>query len=198
MLSLPDDWNYSISGLVKLSKDGKDSVMSALTELEKFGYLTRIRMTNEKGQFNGIEYNIFEEPQADNAFAENQNSANQKAENQNSENPPQLNTNKLSTKNNKIIYNINNYIDILDTIPDEHLRNLYCYFLDNRNTMGDPLTVKGLELLIERVRELAGLDIDRQKALLRTAVINNWKNVYPKGEQPVENEVLNNLKSFYE
>lgn len=51
MLSLPDDWNYSISGLVTLSKDGKDSVMSALAELEKFGYLERKRVTNEKGQF---------------------------------------------------------------------------------------------------------------------------------------------------
>ena len=38
MLSLPDSWNYSVSGLVKLSKDGKDGVMSALSELEKFGY----------------------------------------------------------------------------------------------------------------------------------------------------------------
>lgn len=198
MLSLPDDWNYSVSGLVKLSKDGKDSVMSALTELEKFGYLTRIRMTNEKGQFNGIEYNIFEEPQTDNSFAGNPISGKENAGNQNADNPRQLNTNKLTTNNNKIIYNINNYIDILDTVPDEHLRNLYCYFLDNRANMGDPLTRKGLELLMERVRELAGLDLMKQKELLRTAVINNWKNVYPKGEQPIENEVLNNLKNFYE
>lgn len=197
MLSLPDDWNYSISGLVKLSKDGKDSVMSALTELEKFGYLTRIRMVNEKGQFSGVEYNIFEQPQAENPIAEKQNSGKQNSGNQNADNPPQLNTNKLITNNNKIIYNINNYIHILDTIPDEHLRNLYCYFLDNRNMMGDPLTVKGLELLMERVRELAGLDIDKQKALLRTAVINNWKNVYAKGEEPVANKELNDLKSFY-
>jgi hypothetical protein len=63
MLSLPDDWNYSISGLVTLSKDGKDSVMSALAELEKFGYLERQRITNSKGQFNGVEYNIYEQPQ---------------------------------------------------------------------------------------------------------------------------------------
>lgn len=46
MLSLPEDWNYSLSGLVSLSKDGKDSVMAALAELEKFGYLTRTRTTN--------------------------------------------------------------------------------------------------------------------------------------------------------
>lgn len=197
MLSLPDDWNYSVSGLVSLSKDGKDSVMSALTELEKFGYLIRVRMTNEKGQFNGIEYNIFEEPQKDNPTAANRITDNQHKEKQNTENQPLLNTKQLNTKNNKIIYNINNYIHILDTIPDEHLRNLYCYFLDNRANMGDVLTVRGLELLIERVRELAGLDINKQKALLRTAVINNWKNVYPRGEEPVENTELNKLKEFY-
>ena len=198
MLSLPDDWNYSIAGLVALSKDGKDSVMGALAELEKFGYLYRVKTINEKGQFNGIEYNIFEEPQAEFAVTEKQITEKQKAAKQDTEKPTLLNTNKLNTKNNKVIYNINNYIDILEGIPDEHLRNLYCYFLDNRNIMGDPLTVKGLELLIERVRELAGLDIDKQKALLRTAVINNWKNVYPKGEEPQTSADVEKLRKIYE
>lgn len=197
MLSLPDDWNYSISGLVKLSKDGKDSVMSALSELEKFGYLHRVKTTNDKGQYSGIEYNIYEEPQAEFSVTDKQNAEKLKADKQDAEKPPQLNTNSLNTKDNKLLYNINNYIHILDTIPDEHLRNLYCYFLDNRNMLGAPLTVKGLELLIERVREIAGLDTDRQKALLRTAVINNWKNVYPKGEEP-KSSAADELKKFYE
>lgn len=197
MLSLPDDWNYSVSGLVKLSKDGKDSVMSALAELEKFGYLHRSKVTNAKGQFSGIEYNIFEEPQADFPLADNPISENEKAENPTAENRTQLNTNSLNTNNNKIIYNINNYIHILDTIGDSQLRNLYVDFLEMRYHMGQPLTVRGLELLRERIRELVGLDITKQKQLLRTAVINNWKNVYPKGEEPVENEELNKLKNFY-
>lgn len=196
MLSLPDDWNYSVSGLVKLSKDGKDGVMSALSELEKFGYLHRVKLHNEKGHFSGIEYNIYEEPQKEFPSAENPISDKPTSEKGNSENPPQLNTKKLNTNVNKVLYDINNYIHILDTIPDDHLRNLYCYFLDNRNTMGDPLTVKGLELLIERVREIAGLDIDKQKALLRTAVINNWKNVYPRGEED-KSAALNELEDFY-
>lgn len=197
MLSLPDDWNYSVSGLVKLSKYGKDGVMSALSELEKFGYLHRIKLQNEKGQFTGIEYNIYEQPQEDFAVADNPILANQKADNQDADKPTQLNTKALNTNSNKVIYDINNYIHILDTIPDEHLRNLYCYFLDNRNMLGAPLTVKGLELLIERVREIAGLDIDKQKALLRTAVINNWKNVYSKEEEP-RASAAEELKKFYE
>ena len=180
MLSLPDDWNYSVSGLVRLSKDGKDSVMSALTELEKFGYLIRMKTHNEKGQFNGIEYYIYEQPQQENPVADNPISGNQNAGKQNAYNPPQLNTKALNTKGNKVIYDINNYIHILDRVADSQLRNLYCDFLDNRNRMGEPLTVKGFELLIERVRELAGLDTERQAELLKTAIINNWKNVYSR------------------
>jgi hypothetical protein len=63
MLSLPDDWNYSVAGLVTLSKDGKDSVIAALAELEHFGYLVRRQLYNDKGQFNGVEYCIYEKSQ---------------------------------------------------------------------------------------------------------------------------------------
>ena len=41
MLSLPENWDYSIRGLTTLSKDGRDAVMGALQELEEFGYLVR-------------------------------------------------------------------------------------------------------------------------------------------------------------
>lgn len=91
MLSLPNDWDYSIAGLATLSKDGKDSVMGALKELEQFGYLTRTRLTNEKGQFDGYDYDIYEEPISTKPYSENPNT----------ENPTQLNTNKIITKKNK-------------------------------------------------------------------------------------------------
>lgn len=198
MLSLPEDWNYSVSGLVKLSKDGKDSVMTALSELEKFGYLHRTQLTNEKGQFNGIEYHIYEEPQKEFPTAVNPISAKENAENEDAGKPPQLNTKALNTKGNKVLYDINNYLNILETIPNDRLRNLYCDFLDNRNRMGDPLTVKGFELLIERVRELAGLNEEKQIELLKAALINNWKNVYAAGQTEPAAAELDELRRFYE
>lgn len=103
MLSLPETWNYSVAGLVSLSKDGKDGVMSALGELEKFGYLSRKRVQNEKGQFSGVEYHIFEVPQVEKPISEKPIS-----DNPNAENRPQLNTNKIKfLKNKKINNNIN-------------------------------------------------------------------------------------------
>ena len=39
MLSLPDDWNYNMQGLATLSRDGIDSVRSAIKELEHMRYI---------------------------------------------------------------------------------------------------------------------------------------------------------------
>ena len=90
MLSLPKDWDYSINGLANLSKDGKDSVMSTLNELENFGYLIRTKNINEKGQFDGYNYDIYEKPNTDKPCAENPNTDNQ----------TQLNTIIINNKNN--------------------------------------------------------------------------------------------------
>lgn len=46
MLSLPENWDYSIAGLATLSRDGRDSVNAALQELEKLGYLVRTKASD--------------------------------------------------------------------------------------------------------------------------------------------------------
>ena len=209
MLSLPEDWNYSISGLVTLSKDGKDSVMSALGELETFGYLERTRMINSKGQFSGIEYNIFEEPQTKNPVEDNPILDNPILGYTNAENPPQLNTNKLNTNNNKIIKESNTKVDIdifediLKDIVNVELRNLYVDYIEMRRIKNKPLTKRGLKMLITRCERLSGLNIREQKTMLEAAIINNWNSVYILNEIKEEREEnkqrkLTELKEFYE
>lgn len=97
MLSLPDEWDYSIRGLVTLSKDGKVSVMNALSELEEFGYLKMTRAHDEKGRFAGYDYDIFETPYSENPYTEKPDTDNPYSENPYTENQPQLNTNTLNT-----------------------------------------------------------------------------------------------------
>ena len=201
MLSLPDDWDYSVSGLVKLSKDGKDSVMTALAELEKFGYLTRSQMVNEKGQFSGVEYNIFEEPQQETAVPENQNSAFQISEKSNSEKPRQLNTNSINHLKNKDIKELSTkdgapisdeiYDILLAEIEDDELRDLYMDYVLMRNE-NSPLTPKGLKMLIARGFRLSEFNPSVHKSIVETAIINNWLNIYaPKPEEKVSrNSVL--------
>lgn len=194
MLSLPDDWNYNVSGLVRLSKDGKDSVMSALGELEKFGYLKRQRTTDQKGKFSGIEYDIFEQPQRDNPIA-----GNPISENSHSENPPQLNTKELNTNesNTNKVY-IEDYLHLFEDVRDNELRNLYVDYIEMRRNIGAPISVRGLDMLKNRNERLSNLDVELQKALLEAAIINEWKNVYLPNEQDIQNNnTLAKLKRFY-
>ncbi|MCD7854437.1 MAG: helix-turn-helix domain-containing protein [Clostridiales bacterium] len=62
MLSVSDNWEYTIKGLATMSKDGVDSVATALKELEGCGYVDRRRNRNEKGQVTDTEYIVYEMP----------------------------------------------------------------------------------------------------------------------------------------
>ena len=92
MLSLPDDWDYTLSGLARISLEGKDAIRAAVVELEKAGYVTRSRVRNEKGHLLGTEYVIREQP----VF-----SAEPALEEPASENPTLENTTQLNKDKNK-------------------------------------------------------------------------------------------------
>ena len=62
MLSLPEDWDYTMKGLARICKDGIDSISGGIRELEAHGYLVRARVRNENGQLGSIEYTILERP----------------------------------------------------------------------------------------------------------------------------------------
>ena len=63
MLSLPEDWDYTLDGLSRLFSDGIDSIRKGIHELEEHGYIVRRRVRDENGQFSHNEYIIYETPQ---------------------------------------------------------------------------------------------------------------------------------------
>ena len=63
ILSLPENWDYSVHGLSYICKEGADAIRQAIWELERAGYIFRSRVRNEKGQLKNAEYVIYEEPQ---------------------------------------------------------------------------------------------------------------------------------------
>ena len=58
MLSLPENWDYTLKGLATICKDGIDSVRKGVSELEQHGYLTRRRIRGANGQLGDIEYDF--------------------------------------------------------------------------------------------------------------------------------------------
>lgn len=122
MLSLPENWDYTLRGLSAISKEGVDAISEAVKELERSGYVIRNRKRDERGRLSGTEYLIYEDchmnsqpaqdapkpekpkqenPRLENPVQEKPVQENPKQEKPEQENPAQLNTNPQKTKKSK-------------------------------------------------------------------------------------------------
>lgn len=97
MLSLPEDWDYSVDGLCYLNRENLTAIRSALKELKERGYLTVTKQYPNATESGRIEYvyDIYEQPQ------ESQPKEKQGVENLHVENVTQTNNRVLNT-NNKV------------------------------------------------------------------------------------------------
>lgn len=62
MLSLPENWDYTLAGLSHINRESKDAIRTALQELEKAGYIIRERERDSQGRLRGADYIIHESP----------------------------------------------------------------------------------------------------------------------------------------
>ena len=62
LISNPEDWDYTLSGLSKINRDSKASIKSAIYELERAGYIYRTRERNKNGQYGQAIYTVIKKP----------------------------------------------------------------------------------------------------------------------------------------
>lgn len=96
IMSLPEDWDFSINGIVAVIKEGRESTSSTIKELINAGYCTREQCKGDKGRFKGYDYTFYEEPKAGTPLTDCPES-----ENPLTDNPTQLNTNLINPLSNK-------------------------------------------------------------------------------------------------
>ena len=123
MLSLPEDWDYTMKGLSLINRESIDAIRTAVWELEKAGYITRQQNRDGKGKMADMIYTIYEQPQPrteqpdksapglGNPVLENPTSDNPTLGNPTLENPMQLNKD-ISSKEKSITD-----VSITDPIP---------------------------------------------------------------------------------
>ena len=123
MLSLPENWDYTLKGLSLINRESIDAIRTAVWELEKAGYITRQQNRDGKGKMADMIYTIYEQPQPrpeaaeeeqpglENPVLENPTSDNPTSENPVSGNPMQLNKD-ISSKEKSITD-----VSITDPIP---------------------------------------------------------------------------------
>jgi len=133
MLSLPEDWDYSLAGLCAISKESRDGIRSILKELQEHHYVEIEKVRGDKGYF---EYNylIYEVPhfievetQLTNPDMENPHLDNPNVETTTQINTNIINTNKQIDKDDKTISSF--------FIPEEH--NILTLELVNRGYINE-------------------------------------------------------------
>ena len=116
MLSLPEDWDFTIAGLSYINREKIDAIREAIHEPEKAGYVIRTRERDDKGRLRGADYIIYEQPQqpaSDLPVLDNP-----MLENPTLENPTQLNKDISKTDLSKKINQLRIYqIPILSSKP---------------------------------------------------------------------------------
>ena len=198
MLSLPDTWDYSISGLVAICKESETAVKSTLNELKSFGYLVVTKKMPDETESGRIEYvyDIFEHAKTGKQGAEKQGVENLGVENLEVEslgveNVRQLNTKEANTYKSNTDKSTTNkkkegkravYDEIIESYTDNaELRSALVEFVKMRKMMKKPLTNKALSLLLTSKKGLDGLaSTDAEKIdIVNQTIMHSWQGFFP-------------------
>ena len=122
MLSLPEDWDYTLAGLSHINREKIDAIREAVRELERAGYIQRSRERDDKGRLRGADYVIYEQPQdapptLDLPTLENPTLDNPTQEKPTLENPTQLNKELSITEKSNTDLSSTHSIPILSPDP---------------------------------------------------------------------------------
>ena len=185
MLSLKDDWNYSINGLVAISKESKKAVQNSIKELELAGYVRRTKMQDAKGKFY-YKYEVFMTPRKKEVSPQPPFGCTDKGC---TEKAPQLNTNKLNT--NKYICKketpeeeapktkIKSYEEIIkEQVEHPEVKEALIEFTKMRMIKKNALTNHALELCIKKLRRLSQDPLE-QKEIIENSLRNGWNDFRP-------------------
>ena len=182
MLSLPDDWNYSIAGLVAICKENETAIKSTLKELQEFGYVSVEKIMPDKTESGRIEYiyNIFEKPKQEDKKqgVENLPLEIQRVENQVQSNTNKTNTNKTNTKekkkNNtkKDFSNLVIEICLKNDIEDDKSIELIEQFLTE-------MKIKTKGAIEANIAKVAGKTFEIINKCIQTSYERNYKYITP-------------------
>ncbi len=218
MLSLPDNWSFSIKGLSSLCPDGKDSIRAGIENLERYGYLTRKQARDDGGSFSGYNYYIYSDPsenedyhpEAEEAESGDLNggpplSENPTTVNPTSDNPTQYITNESSTQESstrqsitEVIKNIKDSESAMDqkTYSGEEIMSWdYEEFYNHLNKEENEAFLKLYEASIKgEIRTCKDSLIEYFKKMM----IRGWKDASGRKIRNIEGYVRRNFELYVE
>lgn len=166
MLSLPETWDYSISGLVAISKENETAITTALAELKNNGYLIITKLMPNQTKSGRIEY-IYDIYEAPKQAGKKQDLENLPLEILQVEKRKQINNNdKINTKNNIIKHIYGEYKHV--RLTDEEYKKLI-------EEYGETPTKDAIKYLDEYI-EMKGASYKNHNLVLRKWVYEAVKS----------------------
>lgn len=187
MLSLPDEWHYSVKGLKAICLESINTINGILQELEENGYLLRNRIYCN-GKISEWEYVIFESKEKKKLYLENLDIKNEDIENEDIENQDienedvykytkQLSTKELSTNKSSTKEKKETYVSILnDYTQNEELKESLQSFIEMRKKIKG-FTVNAFKLNLKKLDKLA-IDDYTKIEIVNRSVMNSWKSFF--------------------
>lgn len=167
LLSLPDNWDFTVAGLRKILPDGKSAIYNSLDSLQNAGYLTKEQTRGEHGVFAENIIKVHETPHP--PFSEKRVSDNRLPEKRVPGNRAQLNNNRLNTQElNHPSINQEDAMDRIDIYTDIVKSNIDYEYLLNDNPYKKEMLEEILNLIIEtiavprRTVRIAGVDYPQE------------------------------------
>lgn len=199
MLALSDDWQYSIKGLCAICQENETAIKSALEELKGCGYLvvTKKLPTKENGGRISYKYDIYEVPQIQQG--EKQGVEFLGVEFLGVENHVQLNNQYTNTSNTKTSNKTKEEKErrtersIDDVIAEQNieLQEPLQDFVKMRKAIKKPITTKGLELAVKKLRQMAKSTAEAIE-IINQSIMNSWQSFYALKENTTYSRKENN------
>jgi hypothetical protein len=175
IMSLPDDWDFSVSGMNSIMQEGKTFIYSCIEELESFGYLDKKRKRNQQGKIIGVEYYFYETPINKGL---NPQSGFPYVDKPNVDNQPQL-----STKLNKDLSKEKDISGFQENTP-----------LDSSKDLSKDQTID-FDLLLKFFNQVTGKKIRKVIPKAKKGFISIIKSGYSKAD--IKNAIINCYKDEY-
>lgn len=199
VMALPDEWNFTIGGIVGLLKEGKSSVYSTIDELKEHKYCTVEKLRNEKGVIIGTGYSFYEHPYSENPDVENPYLENPYTENRDME--KEQNKEKVSPtppikeikkekdfKEDKEKINFKekkkkNDVELPDYIASEY-RDVMLEWLEYKKERRETYKSRGLKQCYDKLIKFSNGNPDIALEIIHTAMSNNYSGFFPIKNTP--------------
>lgn len=203
MISLPENWEYTVAGLAVKAGCGREQVRRLLRELQTVGYLIREQSHDSVGRFGGAVYVLQDEAplpgNPDNGeeeklpLPENPSTGKPSTEEPSTEIRPQKNKDQKKPEEKKppkapqggrrsgryeLTEEAKNLLRAY-VGEDKELHRTLGAFMDLRKDLRAVNSGRAVKLLLARLDEYSGGSRENKLALINQSIVNSWKGVFP-------------------